>query len=325
MAPRRRTAEADLEPLINTGINWFLGLNRRAQFVFVALLLAACAIGAYVYYQSQRQVAVSISGSPNLLLGNPSDATGDLFHRDNYLMDKGYYVLAYDNTLGTPKWVSWQVKAADLGTARRKQVFDTDMTLPAGFTRIATHDYSGSGFDRGHMCPHSDRAADEQMSFATFVMTNIIPQAPNVNRKAWAQLESYSRELVREGNRLYILSGPLGKRGIGSMGPRDFSGQGKVTVPAGCWKLVVVGPVAGGEDDLAKINADTRVIAVIMPNNQDIVGEEWAQFRTSPAQVEQQTGLHFFDRLSPEVAQALRQKTDDAPIAPPRPMEHGHD
>ena len=39
-------------------------------------------------------------------------------------------------------------------------------------------DYTGSGFDRGHMCPHSDRAANEEMSFATFVMSNIIPQAP---------------------------------------------------------------------------------------------------------------------------------------------------
>src|SRR5665213_2420362 len=319
MAPRRRTAEADLEPLINTGINWFLGLNRRAQFVFVALLLAACAIGAYVYYQSQRQVAVSISGSPNLLLGNPSDATGDLFHRDNYLMDKGYYVLAYDNTLGTPKWVSWQVKAADLGTARRKQVFDTDMTLPAGFTRIATHDYSGSGFDRGHMCPHSDRAATQEMSFATFVMTNIIPQAPNVNRRAWEQLESYCRELVsREHDRLYITSGPAGQGGRGSKGPAQSLADGKVTVPAACWKIIVVEPDDGG-DDLARISQNTRVIAVIVPNDQEQVGEEWSGFRTSAAVVERETGLHFFDRVRPDIASVLRQKVDDRPIPPARP------
>ena len=36
------------------------------------------------------------------------------------------------------------------------------------------------------------------MSDATLVITNIIPQAPNVNQKAWAQLEDYGRELVRK-------------------------------------------------------------------------------------------------------------------------------
>jgi endonuclease G len=173
------------------------------------------------------------------------------------------------------------------------------------------------------MCPHSDRAATQEMSFSTFVMTNVIPQAPNVNEKAWAQLESYCRRLVREHNHLYIMSGPIGRGGRGAKGYREVLGRGNVVVPAECWKVAVIVPEEGGTDDLAKISMGTRVIAVDMPNDNDVVGEAWAQYRTSPAQIEQKTGFHFFSRVRPDIAEALRQKVDDVPIPSPRPMSHG--
>jgi len=217
------------------------------------------------------------------------------------------------------------VTAADLGDAPRKQVFDADKTLPPGFKVVTHKDYSNSGFDRGHMCPHSDRAATAAMSFATFVMTNIILQAPNVNQKAWAQLEMYCRDLVRRGQHLYIIAGPAGRGGRGSMGSAQTLAGSKVIVPAECWKVVVVlpGPSASA-DDLAQVTASTRVIAVIMPNDNDAVGEAWAGFRTSAEEIEGRTGYHFFDRLSADVAQALRQKIDSTPIAPPQPLGHGN-
>ena len=55
-----------------------------------------------------------------------------------------------------------------------------------------------SGFGRGHLCPRSDRAADKDMSSATFVMSNVVPQAPRLNQKAWAAHETYLRGLVRK-------------------------------------------------------------------------------------------------------------------------------
>ena len=155
-------------------------------------------------------------------------------------MVKPYFVLSYNSSLGIPNWVSWQVTDADLGDAPRKQTFDADSTLPSGLKVVTTRDYQGGGFDRGHMCPHSDRAANQEMSFATFVMTNIIPLAPSVNEKAWAQLEWYCRELVRQGNHLYIIAGPMGRGGLGSRGFRNELAAGKVTVPAYCWKIAVV-------------------------------------------------------------------------------------
>jgi endonuclease G, mitochondrial len=320
MPSRRYTAANDLEPLIDSSINAFLRLTRRAQIIVVVVLLIAGIIAAVVYLRSQHFGPVATS---NLLLGNPSGASQNPLERNNYLMLKPYYVLSYDSQTGTPNWVSWEVTVDDLGTAPRKQVFDADATLPPTFNVVVTHDYVGGGFDRGHMCPHSDRAADEQMSFSTFVMTNIIPQAPNVNRKAWAQMEDYCRELVREHNHLYLIAGPAGRGGTGSRGFRQTLAGGKVVVPSDCWKVAVVVPEDGATDDLAKISMGTRVIVVDMPNDDSSVGEAWAQYRTNAAVIEQKTGYHFFDKLRPDIAQALRQKVDDVPIPPPRPRNYG--
>src|SRR5262245_48129915 len=101
--------------------------------------------------------------SPHLLLGNPSTATKDHDNKDNFLMTKEYFALSYNNARGTPNWVSWQVGKEHLGDAPRKQTFNTDNHLPKEFHHVTTKDYSGGGFDRGHMCPHGDRGADKEM------------------------------------------------------------------------------------------------------------------------------------------------------------------
>ena len=294
--------------------------------------LVAMAIVAVVAFKKKQQPASptvsrtmeveltqpSVSDTPpaaaadaNMLLGNPSSATSDSANRDNYLMIKPYYCLSYNSGKGIPNWVSWKVDLSDLGKAPRKQTFDADETLPAGFRRVQSADYGGSGFDRGHMCPHSDRAASKAMSYSTFVMTNIIPQAPNVNQQAWADLEEYCRRLVaKENQHLYIVSGPAGQGGVGSKGRATTIGQSDdIVVPAKCWKIIVCVPASGGEDDRSKISASTRVITVIMPND-NAVSQGWEQYRTSPQQVEQETGYTFFANLPTNVAQTLRKKTD---------------
>jgi endonuclease G len=164
------------------------------------------------------------------------------------------------------------------------------------------------------------------MSFATFVMTNVIPQAGNVNEKAWANLEEYGRRLVAQQHmRLYIVAGPAGRGGRGTKGYATTIADGRVAVPAQCWKVIVAVPesgTTGSADELSRIDASARVIAVIMPNDDQRVGDNWARFRTSPAAVEALTGYHFFAALPPAVAQRLRQKVDTAVIAPVEPYHH---
>jgi endonuclease G len=333
-----RSNDPNLDPLINSALGAYRRLDQRAQRMVLIVLVIAGLIAAGVYFYQQRHPSVPQTQGPSttttaapasaqMLLGNPSGATADPTNRGNFLMQKPYYALSYNDAKGTPNWVSWRVTSSDLGTAPRKQLFDPDKTLPPGFKVVTHKDYTGSGFDRGHLCPHSDRAATQEMSFATFVMTNIIPQAPNVNQKAWAQLENYSRDLVRqEHDRLYVIAGPAGQGGRGSNGQASSIAGNKVTVPAECWKIIVVVPErGGGSDDLAKISASTRVIAVLMPNDNDAVGEAWAPFRTRVSDIEARTSYTFFDQLPAEVAQALRQKLDTVPIAAPAPSHYDRD
>jgi endonuclease G, mitochondrial len=259
---------------------------------------------------------------PHLLLGNPTRASEDPGEKDNYLEKKPYFALSYNSSKGTPNWVSWRVTKADLGDAPRKLQFDPDTDLPRGFRHVAHKDYNGSGFDRGHMCPHSDRAADKDMSYATFVMSNVVPQAPRLNQKAWAAEEEYLRTLVRKGHRLYVVAGPAGKGGVGKDGPRDEIGGGKVVVPAECWKVAVVLSAEHKDDDpaddLKHVTRRTRVIAVVMPNDEEKVRTTWAGYRVSVKHIERLTGYTFFDRLPPDVAEALKDQADDDHIPPPR-------
>src|SRR5205085_10433272 len=125
----------------------------------------------------------------HLRWGNPSGAREDLADRDNYLMRKPYFALSYNDAKGTPNWVSWCLKHGDFRPAKRVDAFHPDESLPRGFRKVRPADYNGTGFDRGHLCPNGDRMGDDAAAEATFVMTNMIPQSPNCNQKAWADLE----------------------------------------------------------------------------------------------------------------------------------------
>ena len=259
--------------------------------------------------------AAAGADSPHLTMGNPSNATPKTRDRDNYLMEKPYFALSYNNSKGTPNWVSWRLTAADLGRAPRYS-FYPDQTLPDGFARILPADYTGSGFDRGHMCPHEDRSATTEMSEATFVMSNIIPQAKNVNEKAWAQLEKYCRDLVKyQKKTLYIICGPFGAGGQDAAGMKrkTIGRRHTVEVPAVCWKVIMVLD-GGGDDDIARVNGHTRLIAVIMPND-ETVGEDWTRYRNhSVKDVENLTGYKFFDKVPATIVDPLKQKPAAAPI-----------
>ncbi len=178
--------------------------------------------------------AARIADNPNLALGNPNRAREDPADRDNYLLARKFFALAYNDSKGTANWVSWRLVKEDLGDAPRVP-FYPDLGLPRGFHQVLPRHYTGSGFDRGHLCPHGDRASSNEASSATFAMSNMIPQAPNVNQGAWADFEDYCRHLVaKEDHRLYVVAGPAGRGGVGKEGRRETIASGRVTVPASC-------------------------------------------------------------------------------------------
>jgi endonuclease G len=253
-------------------------------------------------------------------LGLPSPAKTDPKQRDDFLISRPQYLLSYNAEKRTPNWVCWQLKKDDLGKAARAP-FEPDPDLPRGMQKVTSHVYDGSGFDRGHMCPAKDRSSSPEDIRATFYMTNIVPQAPNCNQRGWERLEDYCRLLARQGRVLHIVCGPAGTGGIGKNGEKQEIGKGrlKVTVPNKVWKVIVVLP---RED--AEPRKNTRVIAVIMPNDQS-VDYDWAKYRVSTRAVEKLTGYRFFSALPEELAGALREHVDDVEVRTPRPRHETKD
>lgn len=242
---------------------------------------------------------VPTSISPHLLLGNPSSATPTKLTPDNYLMVKNQYALSVNQTKGTANWASWQLNKSWLGKAERQDNFRPDNTLPAGWVRVTPSMYSGSGYDRGHIVPSADRSLTEEDNSSTFLMTNMMPQSADNNRNTWGNLEDYCRELVSLGKELYIVAGPFGSQGEPL--------KGKVIIPKSTWKIVVVldNPGSG----LNGITANTRVIAVNIPNEQEI-NNDWRAYKVSVDQLENLTGYDFLSNISQNIQEVIESKVD---------------
>lgn len=250
-------------------------------------------------------------GTVHLTLGNPSAAVTNVSYPANYLMIKPQYAMSYHRDYGKPNWVAWHLDPTWLGSAPRQDNFRADASLPSGWYRVGATSYSGSGFDRGHMCPSADRTANVTDNGATFFMTNMIPQAPDNNQGPWAKLEDYERTLVNAGNELYIYSGSYGVGGTGSSGAASTINGGKVTVPNRVWKIIVVLPQ--GTNDLARVSTSTRVIAVNLPNTQGIRSVSWGTYRVSVDAIESATGYNFLSEVSTSIQNVIEAVVDNGP------------
>jgi endonuclease G len=179
----------------------------RSSFIILAIGLAAC--------QQESVTPSSTPSSPSLpehlTLGNPSGATADEAQPTNYLLSKPQYALSYHRDQGKPNWVSWHLSSSWIGTAARQDDFRPDTALPSTWYHLTASSYTGSGFDRGHNCPSADRTTTVADNSATFLMSNMMPQAPRNNQQTWANLEDYCRTFLAASNELYIICGSYGR------------------------------------------------------------------------------------------------------------------
>ncbi|TPG59486.1 DNA/RNA non-specific endonuclease [Hymenobacter nivis] len=280
--------------------------TRLSAWALLGLLATACTKTDEVAPTSPA----TATRDNNLALGNPSGATTSPSSPTNYLLVKDQYTLSYNRDQGKPNWVSWHLSTAWEGSAPRKDDFAADASLPSGWYQVKASDYSGSGFDRGHNCPSADRTGSAADNTATFLMSNMMPQAPNNNQQTWAGLENYARALADAGNELYVVCGSYGRGGTGSNGYATTVAGGRVTVPARCWKVLVVLPV--GTNDVARISATTRVIAIDAPNDNSL-SSSWGTYRTSVDAIEAATGLDLLSALSTGLQSTLEARPDAGP------------
>ncbi|AXE17213.1 DNA/RNA non-specific endonuclease [Runella rosea] len=269
----------------------------------VYLLIISCA----------RQKITTNNDSIHLLLGNPTNAQASESTPDNYLIVKPQYALSYNRAKGHANWVAWELSQKWLGSSDRQNDFRPDPILPASWYKVTPNDYTNSGFDRGHLCPSADRTNSVDNNSSTFLMTNMIPQAPELNREAWAYLEEYCRELVAQKYRLFIICGTYGTGGEGSKGTMNKL-ENSVNVPARVYKVITILPENGTVND---INANTPVIAVDFPNKTSALQNAgWFRFITTTADIEKKTGLTFFANAPKSTQASLQTKRFEFTNAP---------
>lgn len=251
-----------------------------------------------------------------LYLGNPSDAIASTSSPGNFLMEKPQFTISYNSEKFIPNWVAWHLQSSDIGEADREDDFRPDEDLPEGWYGIkkADYQYPKYGFDRGHVCPSADRTASQEDNSMTFLMTNMVPQAPDSNRVVWRLLEEYERELALEGNELYIVAGVHGVGGSSEKGSFDsveIKLKGgeiiNMEVPAYTWKVLVCFPEGSG--DLDRISSDATVIAVMIPNQDNVHKDAtWETYKTTIDEIEAATGYDFFELLPDDVEDVLEAK-----------------
>jgi len=119
------------------------------------------------------------------------------------------------------------------------------------------------------MCPSADRTNSVEDNKATFIMTNIVPQTAANNQRVWANFENYLRDLVRNKNKeVYIIAGVYGSSGT-------IKNEGKVRIPLSTWKIAVI--LDNGDYDISRINEDTDVIAIVVPNKTTL-DSDWKKY-----------------------------------------------
>ena len=200
----------------------------------------------------------------------PASTTGEVVRHS-------YFVLSYDEDHEQAEWVAYEITRDRLHAnwAERPNTFRPDADVR---TESATpRDYTGSGYDKGHLCPAADMAFETLAIDETFLMSNMSPQAPAFNGGIWRELEECTRDWGRKFKRVYVGTGPvLTQTPLGSIG---FS---KVTVPGAYYKVLYA-------------PEQHKAIAFVMPN--EMSGQPVMDYAVSIDEVEKLTGLDFFPSL----------------------------
>ena len=228
----------------------------------------------------------------NALFGAPTLGGSD----SDLLVTRPQYTLSYNKGRGGPNWVAYRLNKQNRGNlpGYRCDCFTTDPAVTAaGEVGLTTADYTGSGFDRGHMVRSNDRELGTRDQAATYYLSNIVPQWDDQNQGRWGDLESHL-QTVSEGAGLpdvYILTGGRGEA--------SRIAAGRIAVPTHTWKVALV--VKAGAT-LASIDDPTDildVIAVDMPNVNNLPRDgNWQAHRVTVDSVEKATGYDVLALLS---------------------------
>lgn len=182
------------------------------------------------------------------------------------------YALMHDNRALVAAWVVYTLsKDQTLSCLPRQDAFESDQSLPRG-SRSELADYKRSGYDMGHLAPNADLSWHPQVQRESFLLSNIAPQLPGLNRGLWRELEAIVRSWAYNVGSLTIYTGSI----------YDYAGtrlQNRVVIPQAFYKIVIN-------------NQTGETLAFLFPHQIDL-GGEIAAVQTTVEIIENYTGIQF--------------------------------
>jgi endonuclease G len=216
-------------------------------------------------------------GAPKLKDGN-----------NQYLCRIGYAVNYNYNTKVAYYAVEHIVPANLVKNAPRKDDFREDPEVPAQH-RQTLADYTGMGYDRGHVAPAADMTFNAQAMSESFYLTNMMPQVPGNNRGIWKYLEENVRYWAQVKGEVYVITGALFEGNVKMMN--------KVVIPSHVYKIVI-DPKTGKQ--IAYLFTNEKLDPKLIDN-----------YAVSVASIEQRTGINFSPTLTNNSAEKAVLKLKD--------------
>jgi len=145
------------------------------------------------------------------------------------------FAVMYSGVSRTPLWSAEHLDRKRLQQAKeidREDSFHEESKLPDS-ARASLSDYSGSGYDRGHLAPNADMANRSQQ-YDSFSLANIAPQSPRNNRYIWRNIESATRYLTQQYGEVYTITG------VAFTGKKTKQLADRVLVPSHFFKAVYI-------------------------------------------------------------------------------------
>lgn len=194
------------------------------------------------------------------------------------LLHHARFSLVYNDSAEQADWVSYRISIHDIErNIERTNDFREDTLVKSGSASLS--DYSGSGYDRGHLAPAAIMKTSNEAMSESFLMSNISPQLPSFNRGVWKRLEEKIRFWSEKFDSLLVISGPILDN------PIDTIGSNQVLVPSAYFKTII-----------AFKGEDKRGIAFLLPHESS--SASLYSFATSIDHIEELKEYDFYCNLS---------------------------
>lgn len=254
---------------------------------WLLVLLVSVSVGVY-WLELQQREQYAYAGLPQ------AGGWSDWGNRHRVLRNEGF-LLGYSDLRRNPLWVTYRLEeSADTGIGPRPGRFFSDWRTVLPLNHDA---YTGSGYDRGHLAPNYAiaRVHGREAQLDTFLMTNVSPQTPELNRQLWQRLEQGAMDhfLPLKGE-LWVITGPVFHNPPLHFQTRRLP-RGLIEIPDAFYKIFIAP---------AQEQRPVKVLAFIMP--QQVRGDEpLDQFLVSVREVETATGLDFLSALPRDIQDQL--------------------